>query len=177
MERRGDLNTGWGLALVALGLILLAGQVGGIDVGRYGWPLAIVAVGVVLLVMGLAGLDPTRSIVVPGAIVTTVGAILLYQNTTRHWESWAYAWALIPASIGLGVALRAALAGAPRQARSGLASASFFLVLFALGFAFFEGVLRISGRDFGAVGQYGFPVLLMLVGAWMLVGRVRLQAS
>ena len=30
-------------------------------------------------------------------------AILLYQNTADHFESWAYAWALVfPASTGLG---------------------------------------------------------------------------
>ena len=34
-------------------------------------------------------------------VVTTVGLVLLYQNTTGRWESWAYAWALVgPAASG-----------------------------------------------------------------------------
>lgn len=170
--RSNDLaGTGIGALLVAVGIVFFAAQVLGVDVGRYGWPMIIVAAGAAMLVIGLSGLDPTRGLVFPGTIATTVGLILLYQNTTRHWESWAYAWALIPASVGVATMLRALATGQPRGARRGLSSATFFLVLFALGFAFFEGVLRISGRDFGYVGQYAFPVLLILTGVWMLVAR------
>ena len=41
---------------------------------------------------------------IAGSIVTTVGSVLLYQQTTGHWESWAYAWALVgPGAAGLGM--------------------------------------------------------------------------
>jgi hypothetical protein len=79
--------------------------------------------------------------------------------------------ALIRASVGLGTGLRAAFLGHPGRARDGLSMAAFFLLLFALGFSFFEGVVRISGRDFGFVAQYTFPILLILNGVWMLVAR------
>jgi hypothetical protein len=128
-----------------------------------------------MLLMGLSGFDPSRGLIFPGTIVTTIGLILLYQNTTAHWESWAYAWALIPASVGLARALYAAATGQTRGTHGGLSMALFFVLIFAVGFAFFEGVLRISGRDFGALGQYGFPLALIAAGVWMLVARMRLQ--
>jgi hypothetical protein len=166
-----DPASGLGIVLIVVGVAFLAGQALGFDVGRYGWPGIVVAVGLVLLLMGLSGFDPSRGLIFPGTIVTTVGLILLYQNTTRHWESWAYAWALIPAAVGIARALQASLTGRRRDARRGLSAALFFLLLFALGFAFFEGMLRISGRDFGVLASYGFPILLILVGVWMLVAR------
>ena len=168
-ERAG--SAGLGAVLIAVGAVFFAAQVLGVDVGRYGWPTIIVGAGALMLLMGLSGSDPSRGLVFPGSIVTTVGLILLYQNTTRHWESWAYAWALIPASVGVATMLRALLTGHPRGARRGLSTAAFFLLLFALGLSFFEGVVHISGRDFGYVGQYAFPVLLILTGVWMLVAR------
>ncbi|HEX9436777.1 MAG TPA: hypothetical protein VGA16_06420 [Candidatus Limnocylindria bacterium] len=164
-------TTGLGIVLIAIGVAFLAAQALGLDVGRYGWPMIIVAAGAVMLVIGLSGFDPSRGLIFPGAIVTTVGLILLYQNTTRHWESWAYAWALIPASVGVARAVQAAVTGHGRGVGRGLSMAFFFLVIFAIGFTFFEGMLRISGRDFGTLAQYAFPVLLILAGAWMLVSR------
>lgn len=106
-----------------------------------------------------------------GAMLIAVGLILLYQNATQHWESWAYAWALIPAAVGIAQLLRGMLTGDRRAARRGLSSATFFLVLFALGFSFFEGVLGIGGLDLGSFGRYAFPALLILTGVWMLVAR------
>jgi hypothetical protein len=45
--------------------------------------------------------------------------------------------------------------------------------LLFLGFgAFFEGLLHISGRDFGVVGQAFLPVVLILFGVLLLVRRV-----
>src|SRR5437867_1940737 len=45
--------------------------------------------------------------------------------------------------------------------------------LLILGFAaFFEGLLHISGRDFGVVGQAFLPAVLILFGVLLLVRRV-----
>ena len=37
------------------------------------------------------------------AIVTGTGLILLYQNSTGRWQTWAYIWALYPVFLGLGL--------------------------------------------------------------------------
>jgi hypothetical protein len=173
-SREWSSTTALGGILIALGVVFLAAQVTGFElgreIGRYGWPVIIVVIGGAMFLMGLTGVDPSRGSIFPGTIVMTVGGILLYQNTFRHWESWAYVWALIPASIGLATALRGALTGHGGEARRGISMPMFFLIIFALG-AFFEGVLRISGRDFGLLAQYGFPILLILVGLWLVVAR------
>ena len=40
---------------------------------------------------------------IPGAIVLGIGCLLYVQNLGRWWDSWAYAWALIPGFTGLGL--------------------------------------------------------------------------
>lgn len=167
-----DRNTGWGVVLIAVGIIFLTGQMTGIDVGRYGWPFIIVAIGVLLLIMAVSGLDASRQSVVSGVIVTTVGGILLYQDTFDHYESWAYAWALVPAAVGLGRALQARLAGLNDvHVGQGIAMAGTFAIFFVVGLGFFEGIVNISGRGSDALVEYAVPLGLILLGAWMLLGR------
>ena len=74
-------SNSFGAILIAIGLVFLVAQTGGFEMGRYGWPLIIVAIGLGLLVVGLSGVDPSRGSIYPGMIVTTVGGVLLYQNT------------------------------------------------------------------------------------------------
>ena len=171
--RRGG-SSALGVILIVVGLLFLLGQALRIDVGRLGWPFFVIVPGVVLLAYGvLEARRPTGGLVIPGMIVTTVGLLLLYQNASDHWESWAYAWALVaPTSVGVGIALLGALNGNARQVRGGLWTAGTGLVLFLAFAAFFEGALHISGRDFGVVGSIGFPLVLILVGVLVLVSRL-----
>lgn len=167
-----DLRAGWGVVLIVVGVLFLLDRLFGFDLGRYGWPFIIVLIGALLLLFGLSGLDPTRQSVIPGLIVTTVGLILLYQNTFDHFESWAYAWALIPAAIGLGRALQARLTGLNAiHSGRGLSMAGTFLVVFLVGLTFFEGVVNISGRGSDALVEYALPAGLILLGVWLLIGR------
>ena len=186
MERQG--GTVLGLILIAVGVVFLIGQFANIDVGHYGWPFLVIIPGVVLLIAGIDGgplraqgslpLRPTAGLVIPGMIVTTTGLVLLYQNATDHWESWAYAWALVgPAASGVGVALMGVLRGSDTQIRRGLNTAGVGLALFVGFAAFFEGVLRISGRDFGPIASIGFPLVLVALGVFLLVGRLRAPAA
>lgn len=63
--------------------------------------------------------DAGRGLAVAGGIVTMTGTILLIQNTTGLWASWAYAWALIfPTSIGLGLLVYGLLRGQWETARN-----------------------------------------------------------
>ncbi|OLC56631.1 MAG: hypothetical protein AUH85_05820 [Chloroflexi bacterium 13_1_40CM_4_68_4] len=151
MERQG--GTVLGLILIAVGVVFLIGQFANIDVGHYGWPFLVIIPGVVLLIAGIDGgplraqgslpLRPTAGLVIPGMIVTTTGLVLLYQNATDHWESWAYAWALVgPAASGVGVALMGVLRGSDTQIRRGLNTAGVGLALF-VGFA----AVGTSGRS------------------------------
>ena len=157
-----------GAILVVVGAILFAGQMIDIGFGDLGWPFWIVGIGVAILLVGLFFVTEAP-VVVAGTIVTTVGLVLLYQEATDHWESWAYAWALVgPAASGLGMALwglRRTDAGALRSGLWGLLGG---LAFFAVGLIFFEGVIGISGRRL-PLPDWTLPVTIIAIGAVILL--------
>ncbi len=65
------------------------------------WPLVIVGVGAAFLLFSTG--TTAVGLVIPGAIVLGIGCLLYVQNLGRWWDSWAYAWALIPGFTGLGL--------------------------------------------------------------------------
>jgi hypothetical protein len=69
-------------------------------VGDSSWPLIIVGVGIVLLLIG--AVTGAAGMAVPAAIVGGIGGLLYWQNATGNWQSWAYAWTLIPGFVGAG---------------------------------------------------------------------------
>ena len=90
------------MALLLIGIVLFVGQLFDIGIDDVGWPAIVIGVGVVILVLGLF-VNREQGMVIGGTVVTTVGLVLLYQNSTGHWESWAYAWALVgPRPAGSG---------------------------------------------------------------------------
>ena len=152
--------------LVTVGLILLVAQLADFSLGHLGWPFWIVAVGVVLLVLGLTVLSQS-GLVVAGTIVTAVGLILLYQDATGHWESWAYAWTLIPAASGLGLALWGIRKGSFSEIRAGTWGLLGGLAFFAVAFLFFEGIIGLSG-DRLPIADWVLPVVVIGIGVVIL---------
>jgi hypothetical protein len=155
-----------------VGALLLLGQVLHVDLEEIAWPLWIILPGAVLLILGLIGGRHAAGLAIPACILTATGLIFLYQELTGHWESWAYAWALILVAIGVGQMLFGARAGWPRMVRVGRRLALMGLVFFLVGAAFFEGVLGISGRDFGPAGRIGLPALVIAAGLALLVSNM-----
>src|ERR1700738_2960200 len=133
--------------LVLIGAIWLVGQFVRIDIGHYGWPFFVIAPGVVILFLALTARGALgEGLAILGSIITVTGLILLYQNATDHFESWAYAWALIfPGAVGLGMILYGLTASRPGNVRAGTRLIGIALVLFLLGAAFFAGVIGIGG--------------------------------
>ena len=159
-----------GIALVVLGAVFLIAQSVEVDIGEAGWPFFVIAPGIVLLVAGLVlGGRPAVGLTIAGSIVTTVGLILLYQNSTAHWESWAYAWALIPTAIGLGMLLHGSLHRLPDLARAGVRTAGTGAILFIIFAAFFEGVIGIGGDRFGRLDRSVLPLALIGLGVVLTV--------
>ncbi len=156
--RRKDLVGG--ILLIVLGVALAALRLwpGAWDAlaGEASWPLIVAAVGLGLLVVGLVGGEPGMAI--PACVVMGIGGILYYQNATGDWESWSYAWALIPGFAGVGILL-SSLLGGKEKAADGLRSILVSLLLFA-----------IFGSAFGAFGFLGdyWPVLLIALGVVLL---------
>ena len=147
--------------LIGLGLLFLAFNFLDIDLGRV-WPLIFFVIGAGFYMPALlrpqarAGL---AALFVPGTIMIGLGVIFMYNTLTGDWGSWAYAWTLIPAFVGLGLIFASRLGRwQGDSARAGLwlalGSATVFSVL-----AMFFG-----SRTFGTIG----PVLLIGLGVWLL---------
>jgi hypothetical protein len=160
-----------GGVLVLVGAVLLLGQFVRIDVGHYGWPFFVIAPGVVILVVALTARGAVgEGLAILGSIITVTGLILLYQNATDHFESWAYAWTLVfPGAVGLGMILYGLAAGRPGNIRAGTRLVGIGAVLFLLGVAFFEGIIGIGGYEFGRNAGVAVGALIIVMGALLLV--------
>lgn len=165
-ERLGPTRIMLGGAIVVVGLLLFLGQLIDLDIGAL-WPLFVIVPGVGILVSGLAAAPggSGNAATVIGSQLTALGLLLLFQNLTGWWQTWAYAWALVwPTSIGLGLAAHGTLSGDDAAARSGLRVSLVGFVIFLVGFAFFEGVLNISGSSLGVIGDLALPGVLIGTG-------------
>ncbi len=158
----------FGIILIVLGVLGLFDQFFNIRLGRFIWPFFILVPGVLLIVLTLrTERDTGEPFVMLGSLVTLTGLLLFYQNLTGHWASWAYAWALVaPTGVGLGQWLYGTANGRPGMVKSGRDLISIGLLMFAVGFVFFELLLNISGLNFGPAG---WGILLILLGGFMLL--------
>ena len=93
--RRGSIIAG--LILIAVGVLLLVlplfpslSDIINIDKQ---WPLIIVGIGGLFILGALLG---APGLAIPGCVIGGIGLMLYFQNLFDAWETWAYAWALIP---------------------------------------------------------------------------------
>jgi hypothetical protein len=158
---------GLGVALLLIGIALFAGQLLDIGIDDVGWPAIVIGIGVVILALGLF-VNREQGMVIGGTVVTTVGLVLLYQNSTGHWASWAYAWALVgPAASGLGMLLWGVRSGDTTEMRNGTWALLGGLGFFVVGLLFFEGVIGISGQRL-PLPQWVLPVAVIAIGVVIL---------
>ncbi len=176
MERRAGGSLILGVLLVLVGAAYLVAQFVPrpfveLDLGHYGWPLFVILPGLVLLAVGVTN-RAVSGLCIPGAIVTVAGVVLAVQNTFDLFATWAYAWALVaPGGVGLGLFLQGITTGQPALRAAGLRTMGIGAAIFLIGAAFFEGVIHVSGKELGFIGQLLLPLLLIVVGAWLLVRR------
>lgn len=120
------------------------------------WPSIIYGLGGMFLLSALfSGVGP---LAIPGSILGTLGILLAWQNLTGAWESWAYTWALLPASVGLGLFL--AFLRSHTMRVIGLSMLGWSLVAFTLFGLIFAGN--------GAFSQL-WPAALILAGLVILL--------
>jgi hypothetical protein len=158
-----------GLALVGLGGLALLAQAGGLTLG---WPAWVIVPGVGLLIAAVVIGGPTGSgVAAVGGIVTMVGVVLAAQEAFDLYATWAYAWALVaPGGVGLGLTIYGLATGRRDDLRGGLGALGVGVVLFLVGFLFFEGVVGLSGGRFDDLTSVVVPLLLMGLGVVLLVG-------
>jgi DNA-binding CsgD family transcriptional regulator len=102
---------------------------------------------------------------IPGFLMTAFGVIFLLNVTTGDWRSWAYAWLLLPAAIGIGLLL------ANRELNHSPVLNLIGWGLAIAGITFFAVFGAITG---GMFIQVITPVLLVAVGLsfrWLLPAK------
>jgi len=169
MTSQRRTNLVGGILLLLVGLFLLVVQLSpnfglAIDI-EFSWPLFVIGAGILLFIFGLLVNAPDMA--VPACIVGGIGCLLYWQNSTGNWASWAYAWALIPGFVGVGVIVAGLFKGEFRQAlRDGGTLILISLILFAIFGSF------LGGLSF--LGDY-WPLLLIFLGAWLLIRPLLLK--
>lgn len=163
MVARQRSSIAFGVILVLAGLWFLAVQaVPGLQQWmnvQAGWPLIIVGFAVVFLLFGIIGGIPGMAI--PASIIGGIGLLLWWQNATGNWESWAYAWTLIPGFVGVGVIINGLLGHDTRQSITG---GAWLIVISAILFLIFGSFLG----GLNLLGPY-WPVLIIAFGVLLLV--------
>lgn len=154
-----------GIILILVGVFFLTlplfpNLAGQIDIEQQ-WPLIIVAIGALFLLAALLG---TPRLAVPGSIITGIGLLLYYQNLNDAWETWSFAWTLIPGFVGVGTILMYALQG---EARTGFRQGGRLLIISLVLFAIF-GALFGGGIAFGQI----WPLILIGLGLWLLANNL-----
>jgi hypothetical protein len=157
MRKQGSIVNG--LILIVIGLCFLAVQlVPGLGrlVNFAGiWPLMVLGLGGIFLFSAVVG--RTSPLAIPGSILSGIGLILLYQNSTHNWHHWQL-WLLVPAFVGVGLLGDSLLSG--RGLRGAMPAAGILGVI-GLGLFFVFTAVRL------------WPVFLILLGVALLIRNLR----
>ncbi len=156
-----------GFALVTVGVLLLIMQFWSIS---WLWPLFILVPGVAFLIAAALGGASVAALFVPGSVLTTLGVIFFFQNTTSYFESWAYVWALMPAAVGVGLLLYGRRSGNPELVSTGRRLAGIFALGFLVAAIFFEGFIFNNVMNTWFF-RTGLPLLAIATGAFLLLRR------
>lgn len=154
-----------GVALILFGLLALSGQVFRLFDWGFLWPFLIIGLGALFFVAMFAGGKESAALAIPGSIIGGIGLVMLFQNITDRWESMSYFWTLIILFVGVGIYLMGQYAGNEEQKRSGWGVMRVGFILFIIFGAFFEMLI------FSSSNSYVFPVLLIVLGAYLVFSR------
>jgi hypothetical protein len=158
---RGSLIAGIGL--ISLGaLFIIFNLIPGFRIDT--WPIIFIVAGFGFCLPALAWPDSRKGLAalfIPGVIICVLGLIFLFNTLTNDWRIWAFAWILIPGSVGLGMMLAAQVGGWSRSVWVvGTWMGILCLALFA--------VLAALFGDSDAIHYVGAGILL-LMGIYLLV--------
>ena len=165
-----------GVVLIALGLLALAGQIfRGFPFWSYLWPFIIIGFGGLFFVGMFAGGKSLAGLAIPGTLIGGLGLMMFIQNLTGYWESWAYSWTFILVLVGLGNFIMGLYSEDAHRRQAGLRVMKAGAILFVIFGGFFELIFN-AFRSYG-IQQYIFPILLILLGGYLVVIRSGLLSS
>ena len=158
------------LILIGAGLFFLAANLFPFSLFDVIWPIFIIGPGLLLMWPAYkATPDSPQSLAllaVPGAFLVGLGLILATMSISGHWESWAYAWILLPA---------AAVAGAlytKRHQRESRLHERGHRVIRALVIAFMSLALFFELFIFSGHEEW-WPLLLIGAGIYLFIKQRR----
>jgi hypothetical protein len=153
-----------GALLIGFGLLSLVERVfTNVDWGAL-WPFFIIGFGGLFFIAMFTTGKNGAPLAVPGTIVGGIGLVLLFQTLSNHWESMSYFWTLIILFVGLGIYIMGWYGEEPGQRSAGLRLMKIGFILFVIFGTFFEMI-------FSSFNNMVFPVLLILVGAYLVLTR------
>lgn len=175
-DSRSAASMIFGIILVVLGILFLTAQFLRIDLWSLAWPFFVIIPGLMFFAgMIASGKGKAGGLAIPGSIVTTVGLILLYDNTFNAWATWSYAWALVfPTSIGLGLLIKGLWEEREPDVRQGRQMVLVGLIIFVAAAVFFEVIIGIGA---GGLSSYFWSLALIALGVYLLVKRGLLASS
>src|SRR4030095_2775365 len=153
-----------GAILIVFGLLSLAGQIFRNVNWAALWPFTVIGFGALFFVAMFAGGKQAAGFAIPGSIVGGIGLVLLFQNISQHWESMSYFWTLIILFVGAGIYIMGWYTGDADQKQSGTRVMKVGFILFIIFGTFFEMI-------FSSFGNLIFPILLIVVGLYLIVAR------
>jgi hypothetical protein len=159
-----------GSIMIVVGLLALLGQLfRGFQFWSYLWPFIIIAFGALFFVGMFAGGKSVAGLAIPGSIISGIGLMMLVQNLTNHWESWSYGWTVILISVGLGIFIMGVYTEDVQRRQAGMRVMKVGAILFIIFGGFFE--LIFSAFNPYGIQKFIFPILLLLLGIYLVLGR------
>lgn len=158
-----------GLVLVLTGGVFLADLFLPFNLMGLFWPVLIILFGLTFIVGMLFAGRSGSGLAIPGAVITTLGALLFIQNTFHLWVTWTYAWALLIAAVGLGLLIMNIYHKSVNLRRAAGLVIGIGLTLFVVFGMFFEVILNLSGT--GLYSGIFLGAGLVLLGLFVVFSR------
>lgn len=154
------------VGLIGAGIVMLGGEfVGGF--GDIFWPFFVIVPGIALLAQAAGGGQLSKTLAVAGGVVTGTGLILFVQAVTDYFQSWAYAWTLLPVFAGAALFLIGRREGDQDAINRGRRLIELGAIGFVVCAAAFEALIfhRIVNQN------WVLPIILIGAGAFLLLRR------
>jgi len=166
---KGPLILGAGLIL--FGALLLAGRLLRIPFDAYLWPFIFIVPGILIFFSAITSdHHASEGLTILGGILSMLGFVFFLQTVTKFWASWAYAWALVaPTSVGISQVVYGSRKNRESIQAAGKRLIKLGLIMFAVGFVFFELIIGVSGFGLASFGLPIFPIILIFVGGFVLI--------
>lgn len=169
-----DLRQSWpALVVIGIGVLLLAANLFNIQLMQFLWPGFVIAPGLMLMWPAYDSNSdrqrPLSFLAVPGAMMITTGFLLFAMNMVNHFESWAYSWPLVLASVAGALMYIKRFEPQNSIHESGHKFIRVMILLFMGLATFFEVLIFQSFAPW-------FPLALIAYGIYLLVKNRQTQA-